>query len=207
MPARLGSVLVTGSKWLPTITGKRVNPTDLHPADICIEDIAHALALVNRFAGHTPEPISVAQHSVCVARLVRAGLKRQALLHDASEAYIGDVTKWLKATDLFAGYRQLEMHMQADIFMRFGEPVLLHHDIEFADRLMVRFEGQMAFGQSWIVQHPDLPEGQPHDNYPPLSQTETQDILNRLGGWYPWGWREAEREFLREWNATIDWPL
>jgi hypothetical protein len=59
------------------------------------DDIAHALARINRFSGHTREPYSVAQHSVYVARAVaryspKLGLA--ALLHDAHEAYIGDIT-------------------------------------------------------------------------------------------------------------------
>src|SRR5580765_2644929 len=80
-----------------TFSGKHVNPLNLRPEDIDIVDIAHALACCNRFAGHCRRPINVAQHSVYVSRLCDdTGFERQALLHDASEAYLGDITKWLK---------------------------------------------------------------------------------------------------------------
>src|SRR4051812_2148358 len=97
-----------------TYTGKHVNPFDLKPDDICIEDIAHALALCNRFAGHTKRPMSVAQHSVYVSRLC-PNYRLAGLLHDASEAYLGDVTKWVKSTHEFEAYREAEDRIQYQI--------------------------------------------------------------------------------------------
>lgn len=68
-----------------------------------IDDIAHALAQINRFNGHTTRPYSVAEHSLLVAdvaawRGASAVVELAALLHDAHEAYVGDMpspTKWL----------------------------------------------------------------------------------------------------------------
>lgn len=67
-----------------------------------IEDIAHALALINRFTGHTERPYSVAEHSLLVADIAAAhgaspSAQLAALLHDAHEAYTSDVSspaKW-----------------------------------------------------------------------------------------------------------------
>ena len=61
-----------------------------------IKDIAHALALCNRYNGHTNFPISVAEHSVTVARIVtiNKGTReecREGLMHDATEAYMSDI--------------------------------------------------------------------------------------------------------------------
>lgn len=87
--------------WILTFTGRRVWPLDPRPEDICIEDIAHALALTCRFTGHCREFYSVAQHSVLVSCYVAdqggdASLQLAALLHDASEAYLPDVARPIK---------------------------------------------------------------------------------------------------------------
>ena len=87
--------------WILTFTGRRAWPLVPRPEDICIEDIAHALALTCRFTGHCREFYSVAQHSVLVSHSVAdqggdAVMQFAALLHDASEAYLPDVARPIK---------------------------------------------------------------------------------------------------------------
>jgi hypothetical protein len=68
-----------------------------------IEEIAHALALINRFTGHAKRPYSVAEHSLLVATIAASEgatpvQQLAALLHDAHEAYVGDLAspaKWV----------------------------------------------------------------------------------------------------------------
>lgn len=172
-----------------TYTGKLVNPLDLRPEDIDINDIAHALALCNRFAGHTKFPISVAQHSVYVSKLCPQH-RLAALLHDASEAYLGDVTKWLKRSDSMAGYREAEDRAQSVICGVFGLPLELPHEVELADRLMVHYEGKQGFGNDFLIDHP---------NYPPLTLTDT----HRIGPWYAWSWRDAEYIFMETFELCV----
>ena len=82
--------------WVPTFSGKKLNPTKIDPRAINIEDIAHHLSLQCRFAGATEHLCSVAQHSVMVAKYVWQETKSShealwGLLHDAAEAYLQDV--------------------------------------------------------------------------------------------------------------------
>lgn len=81
---------------ITTFTGRAFNLCDPTPDMVCIEDIAHHLAMVCRWAGATTDFFSVAQHSVLVSKIVPPVLQRWALLHDAAEAYVGDVTRPLK---------------------------------------------------------------------------------------------------------------
>src|SRR5687767_12398883 len=110
---------------MTTFTGRCIDFRTFSADDVCLEDIAHHLASVNRFGGAARIPMSVAQHSVLVSRLsgsYGSPLAVHGLLHDAAEAYLGDVIKWLKCSDAFAGYRELERHIEKIIWAKFGLP-------------------------------------------------------------------------------------
>ena len=106
--------------FILTHGGRHVQFEAFDPACIDIEDIAHALSMVCRFAGHCPRHYSVAQHSMLVADLVSEEYKLAALLHDASEAYLGDVTSPLKRNEQMRGYRELEKSIQSSIDTHYG---------------------------------------------------------------------------------------
>lgn len=114
-----------------------------------IDVIAHGLANVCRFAGQCREFYSVAQHSVHVSEAVSADLAMCALLHDASEAFIHDITKPLK--DLLPDYRLVEDRIEADIARRFGTAYPLPSEIKRADRRLLRAEQRdlMANADTW----------------------------------------------------------
>lgn len=119
--------------WMITVSGRRLYVGDPRPEDIVIEDIAHALAKYPRFGGHTPgdEIYSVAQHSVIVSQIfwsdsvtfdsedMRIRGARGALLHDAAEAYLGDVIRPVKAY-IAEALKPLEDLWEAVIFQRFN---------------------------------------------------------------------------------------
>ena len=91
---------MTSPFWIQTFTGRAFDLSSPQPEQVCIEDIAHALANCCRYAGHSRWHYSVAQHSLLVAEIVAATdpeLALTALLHDAAEAYIGDWSSPLKA--------------------------------------------------------------------------------------------------------------
>ena len=76
-----------------TASGRLVDLAHPDPDSICVEDIAHHLSHLCRYAGATRDFYSVAQHSVLVSRHPAVqGYEPEALLHDAAEAYTGDLT-------------------------------------------------------------------------------------------------------------------
>jgi hypothetical protein len=76
---------------MQTYTGKLIDLANFSEEDVRLPDISHALSLISRFTGHSKCPYSVAQHSVMVSRLTLPENALWGLLHDASEAYLGDV--------------------------------------------------------------------------------------------------------------------
>ncbi|EGQ7740942.1 hypothetical protein CS268_RS23380 [Vibrio parahaemolyticus] len=122
-----------------------LNNGDLHrflePFDADIDVIAFALSNINRYTGHVGQ-YSVAQHCVLVSEQLPDELKLSGLLHDATEAYIGDVSKPLKA--LLPEYRKIEAwyHEQIDTLF---DVVTEHPEIKEADLRMLITEAS-AFG-------------------------------------------------------------
>lgn len=110
--------------WIQTFTGRKFWPLEPREADVDIRDIAHALANMCRFAGHTKEFYSVGQHSLAVASIVPPHLAIYGLLHDASEAYLVDIPTPIKQHSGFWFYRNAEERLQSTILRRFGLPQL-----------------------------------------------------------------------------------
>lgn len=81
------------SAWIQTHSGRKFWPLDPRPGDVDVGDVAHALANVCRFAGHTKTFYSVGQHCCLAAGLARPEHALYALLHDAAEAYLGDIPR------------------------------------------------------------------------------------------------------------------
>ena len=121
-----------------TVSSQSFNFIDPASNVIRVTDIAHALAHVCRFAGHTREFYSVAQHSVLVSLIVPPEDALAALFHDATEAYIGDVSSPLK--QLLPDYQAIEARLHADIFAKLGIPAELPASVKRADRILLATE-------------------------------------------------------------------
>ena len=114
--------------WIQTFSGSKFNFLDPTPESIEIEDIAHSLSRICRFTGHVKcEHYSVAQHSVLVSLNCNPEDTLHGLLHDASEAYISDLSSVLKRTYILKDYKVLEHKIQSMIYEKFklsiAEPV------------------------------------------------------------------------------------
>lgn len=118
--------------WILTYSGTKFRPLDPNPADISLVDIAHALSNICRFTGHSKQFYSVAQHSIIVSDNLPPELKLAGLLHDASEAYICDVSRPVKHSEALSGYRDIEekvMNAVAKCFrVRFDDPRIKEAD-------------------------------------------------------------------------------
>ncbi len=102
-----------------TFSGREIDLVDVQPEQICINDIAAGLGKTCRFSGQIRRFYSVAQHSIILSKIVPDRLKKVALLHDASEAYLQDVIKPLKNL-LGSSYTDIENKFEHAIFDRFG---------------------------------------------------------------------------------------
>jgi hypothetical protein len=116
---------------------------------IDIRDIAHALAQINRFTGHTRTPYSVAEHCVLGSEIIRGEFALEFLLHDAAEAYLGDVSGPLKR--LMGGrYGEFESLWMGCVMERFdldpGSDDSTLYEVERVDRLMLSCELDVLMG-------------------------------------------------------------
>lgn len=141
-----------------TYTGKVFDLENLTEEMICIEDIAHALSNTARFAGHSKIMIPVSQHCLHMYNNVPQHLKIAALLHDASEAYIGDMPKPFKS--LMPDYQKLEdkiMHMVAG---KYGFDYPLDPIVKKADMDMLEYEwNEIIVSNKAHIIRPDVAAG------------------------------------------------
>lgn len=144
--------------WMQTYTGVQFWPMDPRPEEIRIEDIAHALSNCCRYAGHCTNFYSVAEHSLYVSRVVAPEHALQALLHDATEAYLVDVPRPLKR--YLTNYHEIEDTLWKAVAERFSVQVELHPSIKEADNAVLLAEAAQIMGPKpapWNI------EGEPAD--------------------------------------------
>lgn len=130
--------------WIQTYTGRAFYYEDPQPADIHIEDIAQALSNQCRYAGHCCSFYSVAEHSVLVSQqFADPELRMIGLLHDATEAYVLDVPKPLKA--LLPEYERFEHQLWRIIARRFRLATEIPAAVHDADLRMLMTERPQLF--------------------------------------------------------------
>ena len=128
--------------WIQTFTGRQFWPLDPRAEDVCLLDIAHALAMKCRYTGHSLTFYSVAQHSVlvsvCCENVGSVEAARWGLLHDAAEAYLPDVARPIKGE--LVGYQAIEDRIMAVIAEVFGLELPIPEYVHQADLKLLATE-------------------------------------------------------------------
>lgn len=173
----------TRSEWLQTNGGVAFELPAPRLGQVRPSDVAHHLSLINRFTGALNRPYSVAQHSLVVVELLKqAGhtdpaLLLQAAVHDAAEAYVGDVAAPLKR--LLPDYQRVEAQVWAACAIRFGVPEKLNPAVKEADWLACRAE-------AWAHGECSPLDGWAGENPLPLLSSEVREVLFAECDWQVW---------------------
>ena len=162
-----------------TYSGRHLDFRNPDPAEIAIGDIAVALSRACRFSGQCRLFYSVAQHSVLVSLIVPAEHALEALLHDATEAWLGDVSTPLKA--LLPEYVRIEKKLDRVVRRKFGLPEEMSGPVHRADRVLLATEKRDL-----------MPEDT--DKWPVL-----EGVSPLPGSVLPWTENSAREVFLERW--------
>lgn len=141
--------------YIETYTGKKFDVFNPQPEDISIVDVAHALSMMCRYNGHCKYFFSVAEHSINVCDFVAKTSNNKklllwGLLHDATEAYLADITSPVKP--YLSNYVELEQKIMGVICGKFGLQVGMPTVIHEADIEMLRAEAYQLMtskGVNW----------------------------------------------------------
>lgn len=183
-----------------TWTGKSFFPQDIQKNDVCIKDIAHGLAMTCRYGGQCDFFYSVAQHSVhCFEEAIRRDLEpdllREALLHDAVEAYLGaDFPRPYKL--MVPALSEFESMIERQLNPIIGIPIKKSPEIKNIDETMLATEMPLLFQtHGAYIEHEDK-----------FIYTGDSSIVSGLPprlGWdtlQSWEPEYAEDRFLESWH-------
>lgn len=170
--------------WMAVQHAGRFWPLDPRPKEIDIRDVAGALAKICRFGGHTRAFFPVASHSLLVSHYCEPEDALWGLLHDAAEAYLGDMIRPIKRYPGMSYFETAEERVMWAVCHRFGLSFSMPESVRYADELLLATEGEHLMGadtRKWRGHDRALPE--------PLSN----DALGSPASWKP---ETAERLFL-----------
>lgn len=136
-----------GEGILVTYSGEEISLLDIEESKIHIEDIAHSLSYICRFAGQCKYFYSVGSHSINCLRVAEHfgynnELKLYTLLHDATEAYICDMPSPLKK--LLPEYKKYENILESIIHKKF-----VLNEITENDKVKVKEIDKIVFSKEW----------------------------------------------------------
>lgn len=177
------------SEHITTAHKVHFKPLEPKKEEILIEDIAHALSLMTRANGHFPEFYSVGQHCIGCAKEAAARefdneITLFCLLHDASEAYIADITRPVKKE--LKEYLVIEKRLQDAIYENFtGRTPTPEEEAAIAavDDAMLFHEFYHYMGEKIVPGEPELLTT-PDFYERPFAEVEKEylDVFRRLHG-------------------------
>lgn len=150
------------SDYITTYSKIHFTPLKPKKEQIRIEDIAHSLSLMTRANGHFPEFYSVAQHCIhCYEEAKARGLSKRiclaCLLHDASEAYLADITRPVKKN--LPKYMIIEKVLQDAVYERFLGSCLTEEEqrmVSEVDDALLFYEFEHYMGERLMDIEPEL---------------------------------------------------
>lgn len=147
--------------YMLTASGKHFDLLDPKPEQVDHNDIFAAISKLCRFTGHCSEIYTVGQHSLLVMSLVPDEFRFEALMHDAAEAYTGDVGTPLKVV-LGPAFREVEHRIEAVVREKYGLPAKLSPEVKHADIVALGLEKRWMMPkdyESWpVLEGVELPD-------------------------------------------------
>lgn len=165
--------------WIQVYGGIAFDLDNPDPKTITIENIAHSLSMLCRFGGHCNRFYSVAEHSVHCYDQANDKDKKEALLHDGTEAFVVDLVTPVKL--MLPEYKKLEDRIDLVIRSKFGLPESITPQVKKIDRRMLMTEKQQLMDKA------------------PRSWDRTDNPYSfELPCWSP---DQAKEEFLKRWDS------
>lgn len=127
--------------WMQTYSGGAFRFDEPTSLELNIKDISRPLSRLPRFNGHTSRPLSVAEHSLVVRRILHNWgmnelVQLHGLMHDAHEAFTGDIISPFKRflyEVMLVDIAAIQAEIQVNIFAAFNIPMLSR--LEFVEQI------------------------------------------------------------------------
>lgn len=177
-----------GNGTILTHSGRWVNLLNPDPDSITLTDIAVGLSKTQRFNGQTLcASYTVAQHCVLVAYQCPGPIAIHGLLHDAAEAYMGDVLRPIK--EHLSTVAGIESGLLTAIYTHFNVPLPTPQEcaaIKEIDTRMCNTEGLQLMHNNW--RNGSHPQGEPYSfTITPLSPQNARWLFLDAARWYGLG--------------------
>lgn len=194
-------------EWKSVMTvasGHIINPMNLKDEDIHLRDIAFSLGKTCRYNGHCGGFYSVAEHCIVMSNMVPDECSMWALMHDASEAYCGDLILPIK--QILPEFKEVEDRIHDAIVRKFDLDITeeIHHKVKVADQFIALVEIQHLFPKNLKRDvHITATLTELRKENPWLPRGGLRSWLSRSSG-STMNWAEAAAAFQRQYGIIND---